>query len=253
MNKNYHTHTARCQHATGTEREYIEEAIKGGFLTLGFSDHVPVPFEDGYVSHIRMTVEETEGYVNTLKALQREYKNQIEIKIGYEMEYMEQLHEACLDNLRTYGYDYLILSQHFLDDEQSGIYVGRPTTEIRIVEQYVKQCIAGMETGEFIYLGHPDLVNYVGKDETGYYFLMKELCEAAKQLSIPLEWNILGMIEGRNYPSRAFFEIAAEVGNQIILGVDAHDKNAFSNSASIKKAEKMVQEYGLTIVPSLDL
>ena len=28
MNYNYHTHTFRCHHATGTEREYIEEAIK---------------------------------------------------------------------------------------------------------------------------------------------------------------------------------------------------------------------------------
>ena len=30
MHYNYHTHTFRCQHATGTEREYIESALAAG-------------------------------------------------------------------------------------------------------------------------------------------------------------------------------------------------------------------------------
>ena len=28
---NYHTHTFRCRHAEGEDREYIEAAIKAGF------------------------------------------------------------------------------------------------------------------------------------------------------------------------------------------------------------------------------
>ena len=38
---NYHTHTIRCKHAVGTEREYIEAAISERFKILGFSDHTP--------------------------------------------------------------------------------------------------------------------------------------------------------------------------------------------------------------------
>ena len=38
---NYHTHTTRCKHANGTEREYIEKAIEAGYQVLGFSDHSP--------------------------------------------------------------------------------------------------------------------------------------------------------------------------------------------------------------------
>lgn len=30
MLANYHTHTVRCHHAKGTEREYIEHAIEQG-------------------------------------------------------------------------------------------------------------------------------------------------------------------------------------------------------------------------------
>lgn len=36
MIANYHTHTWRCRHADGTEREYVERAIEGGLKILGF-------------------------------------------------------------------------------------------------------------------------------------------------------------------------------------------------------------------------
>ena len=63
LKANYHTHTYRCQHAYGSEREYIEAAIRMGIAELGFSDHVPCPFKDGYVSGIRMTMEQAPEYV----------------------------------------------------------------------------------------------------------------------------------------------------------------------------------------------
>ena len=42
MTENYHTHTARCRHATGTEEEYVLAAIDRGLKILGFSDHTPL-------------------------------------------------------------------------------------------------------------------------------------------------------------------------------------------------------------------
>ena len=44
MDYNLHTHTYRCSHATGTEREYIEAAISAGIKIMGFSDHIPFKF-----------------------------------------------------------------------------------------------------------------------------------------------------------------------------------------------------------------
>lgn len=38
---NFHTHTFRCHHAVGQDREYVEKAIEQGIKTLGFSDHSP--------------------------------------------------------------------------------------------------------------------------------------------------------------------------------------------------------------------
>ena len=41
MKTNYHTHTTRCMHATGSDEDYVLSAIKGGYQELGFSDHTP--------------------------------------------------------------------------------------------------------------------------------------------------------------------------------------------------------------------
>ena len=57
LKANFHTHTTRCQHAIDSEQEYIEAAIEMGIKRLGFSDHIPCPFSDGYVSNIRMRME----------------------------------------------------------------------------------------------------------------------------------------------------------------------------------------------------
>ena len=52
MQVNLHTHTTRSHHASGTEREYIENAIAGGLTRFGFSDHAPYVFRDGYYSYL---------------------------------------------------------------------------------------------------------------------------------------------------------------------------------------------------------
>ena len=48
MDYNYHTHTYRCGHAIGEDEEYIKVSIQNGIKHLGFSDHIPFAFPDGY-------------------------------------------------------------------------------------------------------------------------------------------------------------------------------------------------------------
>ena len=59
---NYHTHTFRCHHAVGTEREYIERAIAGGIKKMGFSEHIPLDFPGDYRSYWRMDSADVENY-----------------------------------------------------------------------------------------------------------------------------------------------------------------------------------------------
>ena len=81
MIANYHTHTWRCRHADGTEREYVEKAIEAGLKILGFSDHTPQVYPNGFVCPVKMLPVELEGYVDTILDLKLEYKNDIEINL----------------------------------------------------------------------------------------------------------------------------------------------------------------------------
>ena len=74
MKTNYHTHTTRCHHATGSDEDYVLSAIKGGYQELGFSDHTPWKYRTGYLSGIRMTPEEFPEYVQSIRTLQEKYK-----------------------------------------------------------------------------------------------------------------------------------------------------------------------------------
>ena len=101
MLHNYHTHTFRNHHAVGTEREYIEAAIAGGYQTLGFSEHSPYQFPDGIVSYFHMFPEDLEDYIQTLLALKEEYAGRIEILIGYEAGIIPDFLTICLPASRS--------------------------------------------------------------------------------------------------------------------------------------------------------
>ena len=68
MIANYHTHTTRCHHAEGEDRQYVETAIERGLKILGFSDHTPYYYDGDYVSGVRMLPEEVEGYVESISS-----------------------------------------------------------------------------------------------------------------------------------------------------------------------------------------
>ena len=221
MLANYHTHTIRCNHAKGTEREYIEQAIKVGFKILGFSDHTPQPYPDDFYSWIRMRMSEIPEYTETLIKLREEYKNDIKILIGYEVEYSRRFFPELIEKLREYPMDYLILGQHFAVNEVEGFYVGEAFDSEEKLVSYVDTTIEGMETGLFTYLAHPDLPRFQGSDET-FCKHMRRIVEKALELDMPLEINMYGFSDGRNYPCDRFFKMATEMGAKFVLGCDAH-------------------------------
>ena len=118
LKANYNAHTWRCQHAYDTEREYIEAAISMGIEIFGFSDHVPCPYQDGYVSNIRMTMKQAPEYVETIRRLEAEYRDQIKIYAGFEAEYVPEFYEEQMRMFRNLGCDYMIMGQHFLGSEE---------------------------------------------------------------------------------------------------------------------------------------
>lgn len=246
IKENYHTHTWRCQHANGTEREYVEAAIKNGIQVLGFADHVPCPFADGFVSRIRMTMEQTQDYVETLRALREEYREQIRILIGFEAEYIPEFYEAQMELVKKYECDYMILGQHFLGPENHSPYMGERTEDVRLLDTYVDMVLQGAETGSYKYVAHPDLIYFVGESDV-YEAAMRRLCEGLKQLKVPVELNVLGRSTRRHYPTERFWKIAAEVGNDVIVGMDAHSVDHLTDVVNYERVMEFADKLGLKI------
>lgn len=246
MLANYHTHTPRCHHAVGDERAYIENAIQAGMKILGFSDHSPQIFTDGFVSGIRMRPDEAEDYVTTLRRLGEEYRNDITIYVGFEAEYFPSIFPALRQFCRDLGVDYLIMGQHCLINEPENNWVGRPDPDQARLTLYVDQVLEGLSTGSYTYLAHPDMFFYTG-DEDWFHTEMTRLCQGVKRLGLPLEVNMLGVAEHRHYPSERFYRIAAEVGNDVIVGCDAHNPNALLDLNNQQKTRAFAEQFGLQV------
>ncbi len=253
MIANYHTHTPRCGHAAGTEREYVEAALRAGVRTLGFSDHTPydygVPYRN---SRVRMAVEELPAYADAVRGLAAEYRDRLEILLGVEAEYYPRHFARLLELLRRSGVRYMILGQHFLGNEIGEPYCGRPTDNPAVLERYVSQSIEALQTGLFSYFAHPDLLGFTGGDDE-YRRQMRRLCRAAKDGGVPLEINLLGIREGRSYPEERFWRIAAEEGNAVVIGCDAHRPEHLLDRESEEKALALAERLGLRLTERVRL
>lgn len=250
---NYHTHTKRCRHAKGEDREYIEKAIEAGYEILGFSDHAPMLFDNGYVSPVRMAMSELEEYVSTLEHLRKEYENDIKIFIGLEMEYWPSLFEASIKYYQNYPLDYMILGQHHINDESSENKVEIASGSEEELQNYVKRVTEAIDTGYFMYFAHPDIFNFVG-EEAVYDRHMNRLIADCKEHGIPLEINCLGYrarnraVRPKPYPRAHFVELAAKQGCDFIVGVDAHRPENLMDHENIEGCVRMARQYGGNVI-----
>jgi histidinol-phosphatase (PHP family) len=224
MRIDLHNHTYLCNHAEGEMEEYVKRAIELGIDSFGFSEHAPMKnFEDGY----RLTFENQEFYQKSVLALQEQYKDKIEILLGYEVDYIEG--DYLLDGIVNAPVDYLIGSVHYLDKwgfdnpEFIGEYEKRDID--KIWEEYFKAMQNMARSGYFDIVGHFDLIkvfNFLPKKD------MKELCfevlKEIKKADMVLEVNSAGLRKDvkEQYPSREILQLAYELNIPITFGSDAH-------------------------------
>lgn len=254
---NYHMHTKRCMHASGSDEEYVRSAIKNRYEEIGFSDHSPWRYHSSFTAHMRMKETQFEDYYRSISALKEKYKDQISIKIGLECEYFPAYMEWLKDLLHHYQLDYIIFGNHYYKTDEERIYFGTACRDDDMLKRYVDEAIKGMKTGLYSYLCHPDLFMRGRKvfDEVAAAE-SERLCRAAKELGIPLEYNLAGaaynaIMQTTQYPHPSFWKIAAEVGNQAIIGVDAHEPAAMETDTYRTEGIKLLQELKMEIVDTI--
>lgn len=223
---NYHTHTTRCGHAFGSDEEYVLAAIKAGYKTLGFSDHAP--YKNLPRRKINMHWSDLKDYLDSLNYLKEKYKDIIDIKIGFESEFIpkeEIIKEK--EELRSMV-DYMILGQHYDDELLNGFFAFDHNSEEEILRYAYTLCEA-VDTGLFSIIAHPDVImtnqlEFSKSCEIAAHMIGKK----AQEKNIPLELNVHGVYRGRtynnrfNYPNYDFWKILSSYDVKAVVGVDAH-------------------------------
>ena len=251
MDYNYHTHTFRCGHAQGLEEEYVIRAIENGIKYMGFSEHVPLKFEDGTESWFRLPEGEVELYANEVLRLKEKYKDKIDIKLGFELEYYPKMFDKMLANAILWGAEYLLLGEHFYRPEfgaDKGIHVSKLSIDdYEKLKEYADTIVMGIKTKKFTYVCHPDMISVIG-DKKIYMEQMEKICRASKECNVPIELNFLGIRDKRVYPNLWFWEIAGKIGSPVTFGFDAHDVLAAYDGNSLVKAKELVKKYNLNYI-----
>ena len=258
MKTNYHTHTTRCMHATGTDEEFVLSALKGGYEVLGFSDHTPWKYHTDYVADMRMQPADLPDYVESLRTLQQKYAGHIEIKVGLECEYFPEYLHWLKEQVKEYKLDYVIFGNHFYHTDEKFPDFGHHTTSRDMLDLYEESAIEGMESGLYSCLAHPDLFmrSYPAWDRH-CNLAARHICRTAARLGIPLEYNIGRWLLGEDgetatYPHPQFWHIAANEGCTAIVGLDAHDHTELE-TADYNRALQELKDLKITVTNRLKM
>lgn len=256
----YHSHTTRCGHAYGTDREYVEAAIDAGFKVIGFSDHIFFPGVQQ--PGMRGDFSQLEDYKQSVLSLQKTYQKDITIHLGFEAEYYPEFDAYYRSLFHKHGFDYLILGHHFrFKDGRFPVYYAAAKTPA-ILDEYASGIVRALQTNFFSYVAHPDLymLGYVGGWDEHAKRTAHRICEAAKASNTPLELN-LGGVNGRGvmtiagetrypYPYAPFWEIAKQHDVTTIIGIDAHAPDQYGRK-NWKILYDIVDRYDLTLIDRL--
>ena len=260
---NLHTHSTYSDGKSPME-DTVEEAIRQGMHTLGFSDHSSVPFE----SRVSIPMDKNEEYVGHLKELKIKYKDQIDILSSMEMEFIPGIVVDFQKTKRDYNLDYLIGSVHlvgkgpdtlwFIDgksiepyDEGLKKYFGG---DIRKgVRAYFDQENEMIETEKFDIIGHFDKVKmnargrYFQEDEKWYQDMVLETLDLIKQHDLIVEINTRGLYKQRYngfYPSEWLLPRMKEMNVPVLISSDAHQY--WELTYFFKEAEEALKAVGYT-------
>lgn len=222
MRVDLHNHTTRCNHAKGSMDSYIRRAIELGVNIYGFSEHAPMEFD----SYYRLKFDEMSSYENDVLNLREKYKNDIQILLGYEVDYLKGYIDQRVLNSKV---DYLIGSIHFLGEwgfdhpDYKDEYKNRDIDQIW--QEYFDGIEAMAKTGYFDIVGHLDLIKiFKFMPQRDIRIIAKNALKAIKKSNMVIEINSAGLRKPIKeiYPSPLLLEMAYELDIPITFSSDAH-------------------------------
>jgi histidinol-phosphatase (PHP family) len=236
QNFNLHTHSVYSD-GKSQPREIVEEAIRQGLTTLGFSEHSPLPFDNTF----SVKSADMPRYVAEIAQLKAEFKDKIDIYCALEADYLTGVSEPFAVTKEKYHLDYLIGGVHLVIDpalrqaqgpakskviepvEMPAIsadeiwFIDGPKWEVydeglqkffngdirRAVRRFFEQSNEMIENEQFDIIAHFDKIKmhnrdrYFHEDEPWYRKLAFETLDLIREKGLVMEINTRGIYKKR--------------------------------------------------------
>jgi histidinol-phosphatase (PHP family) len=224
-----HVHTEFSGDSETPVRRQIDQAVRLGMTEICITDH----HDPHAPSQIDFNLD-LERYVPAIQAIREEYRGRIKVRLGIELGLQLHLTEELARLTSTYPFDYVIGSNHFVDQMDPyfpAYFEGK--TEEQGYRRYFEATLKRVQgISDFDVLGHLDYVVRYGPNQNRDYSykkygdiidpILKNLTETGRGL----ECNTGGYKYGLGHPNPAedVLKRYLELGGEIItIGSDAHE------------------------------
>lgn len=239
---NFHLHS-NFSDGYNPPEEYVKEAIKLGFVSIGFSEHSPLPFDNPF----SLKEDNLDSYITTIENLRNKFGKRIEIYRALEMDYIPNISDDFYYWKNRCKTDYLIGSVHLVRSNRNEElwFTDGPHYETydegltklfngdikEAVKAYYHQMNDMVETQDFDIVGHFDKIKmhnkdrYFKEDEKWYQDLVDESLSLIKEKNLIVEINTRGIYKKRYpglFPDGLTLKKVANLKIPIIISSDAH-------------------------------
>lgn len=262
INYNFHQHSLFSDGKANPE-DYVKQAIVLGFEAMGFSEHSPLPFENGF----SLKQENIESYVQAIDDLKEKYASKIAIYRALEIDYIPGMSEDFEQWKNACKVDYAIGGLHlvkpdsgdelwFTDGPDKTIY-DHGVMEFfdndiqKAVKTYYHQLNSMVETQVFDVVAHVDKIKmhnqnrFFTEDEKWYRELVSETLTLIKEKNLIVEINTRGLYKKRSdklFPDDETLKQVINMGIPVIISSDAHQPMEINNYFDY--AQKRLREMG---------
>lgn len=262
MLQNHHTHSVFSDGSSQPE-EYIITAVNRGFSLLGFTEHSPLPFENGFSFKPGRKNE----YHDLMAGLKQKYSGQIAVYSGMEMDFIPGISDDFAAIEREYQPDYLIGSVHLVKSPAGDAlwFIDGPLVETydaglkdyfgndirKAVTAYYHQVNRMLESQRFDIIGHLDKIKmhnrgrFFNEDEKWYCDLVSETLKLVREKGVIAEVNTRGIYKKRSdttYPGPEILKQIKSLGIPVMVNSDAHQPAEIDGA--YLEAFKLLEEAG---------
>ncbi len=240
IKSNFHTHNYLCGHAIGTVTDYVKEAVKHNYETIGISDHCAHPLTR-YSPYMTLETLKTE-YLPQFEQAKNLYGGKIKILSAVEIEYFgenDDYYKKLLDDL-----DYLVMGQHeyILDGKRKNSFFDGVDEEN--ITAYCENVITGIRSGFFSVVAHPDVIFYRKPEITpSIASAFENVVKEATEQNVILELNANGIRNHSfNYPTPLLVDLCKKYDTKITVSSDCHVPKELSDEYVLRLYEYALRQ-----------